>query len=449
MHKKMQFIVLLIFLSANTAIFSAIDLVTVPERSSVQLTIYNSADITMVSEERNLTFKKGLNAIQFTWAETLIDPTSLRISFKDRKGSLTLLDTVYPQGRAALIWNIQSDFSGSANIEINYFTSGISWKADYTAIANEQEDQLDLQGFIRVINNSGEDYTNAKVRLVVGNINLVEKISDLANSQLVYPKMPAPQKARAREDFNRYMKKAEDAAEYEFAGSAGSSTPKGVIKEGLSEYFIFTIEGRETIPNRWQKQLKSVSANSIALKSVFKVDSNGQKLNPTKIFEFRNQEDKARSGTIQLGKSPLPDGTVQIFTQKNSRLTFLTATKTNYIATGDKVRLNAGIESNIKIERSIIDYKRTDIEVKKRFNLTDYVSNFTEIFDYSTRIENSLNRSIELEIERSFPENFTLKNNSTKVEKIGKEKLVFYPVVPANTTIQFNYQIYVLHEIER
>ena len=97
MHKKMQFIVLLIFLSANTAIFSAIDLVTVPERSSVQLTIYNSADITMVSEERNLTFKKGLNAIQFTWAETLIDPTSLRISFKDRKGSLSLLDTVYPQ----------------------------------------------------------------------------------------------------------------------------------------------------------------------------------------------------------------------------------------------------------------------------------------------------------------------------------------------------------------
>ena len=32
--------------------------------------------------------------------------------------------------------------------------------------------------------------------------------------------------------------------------------PKEIIKEGLSEYFIYTIEGTETIPNGWSKRMR-------------------------------------------------------------------------------------------------------------------------------------------------------------------------------------------------
>jgi len=58
---------------------SAIELVTLPRRDKVQLTIYNSADLTLVRERRNLTLKKGWNWLQFMWANTLIDPTSLSL----------------------------------------------------------------------------------------------------------------------------------------------------------------------------------------------------------------------------------------------------------------------------------------------------------------------------------------------------------------------------------
>ncbi|MHC4557147.1 MAG: hypothetical protein ACYS80_07555, partial [Planctomycetota bacterium] len=58
---------------------SAIELVTLPRRDKVQLTIYNSADLTLVRERRNLTLKKGWNWLQFMWANTLIDPTSLNL----------------------------------------------------------------------------------------------------------------------------------------------------------------------------------------------------------------------------------------------------------------------------------------------------------------------------------------------------------------------------------
>ncbi|MBM4143261.1 MAG: hypothetical protein FJ225_06680, partial [Lentisphaerae bacterium] len=37
-----------------------VDLVTLPARDTVQLTIYNSADLTLVRESRALTLKEGL-----------------------------------------------------------------------------------------------------------------------------------------------------------------------------------------------------------------------------------------------------------------------------------------------------------------------------------------------------------------------------------------------------
>ena len=41
---------------------------------------------------------------------------------------------------------------------------------------------MNLEGFVRVDNNSGEEYEDAQVRLVVGRINLVEKIAQLAQA---------------------------------------------------------------------------------------------------------------------------------------------------------------------------------------------------------------------------------------------------------------------------
>ena len=33
-----------------------------------------------------------------------------------------------------LYWNVNSDFDGPATIEITYFTSGITWSADYLRV---------------------------------------------------------------------------------------------------------------------------------------------------------------------------------------------------------------------------------------------------------------------------------------------------------------------------
>ena len=92
-----------------------------------------------------------------------------------------MVDTTFPAGRNdALQWNIKSQIAGKIPVEIRYFTSGITWAADYVGIANEDETRLAVSGYVRVTNQSGEQYDNAQTRLVVGKINLVEKIADLA-----------------------------------------------------------------------------------------------------------------------------------------------------------------------------------------------------------------------------------------------------------------------------
>ena len=100
-------------LTASLAQAKNIDLVTLPGRDKVQLTIYNSEDITLVKETRALTFKKGVNQIQFSWADTLIDPTSLRFRPLEHAVDIDVADAVISgQKPQALVWNIQSKFEG-------------------------------------------------------------------------------------------------------------------------------------------------------------------------------------------------------------------------------------------------------------------------------------------------------------------------------------------------
>lgn len=172
--------VLLVLFSA-LAVAENIDLVTLPPRDSVQLTIYNSEDLTLVREIRYVTFKAGGNRLQFSWANTLIDPTSVEFRPLEHADEIEVADTTFPgQKPQHLIWNITSKFAGQVKVEVTYFTSGITWQMDYVSQVNTDMTNMKFNGYVRVYNNSGEEYDNAEIRLIVGKINLVEKIAQLA-----------------------------------------------------------------------------------------------------------------------------------------------------------------------------------------------------------------------------------------------------------------------------
>ena len=403
-----------------------VDLVTIPTREGVQLTIYNSDDITMVREHRLLTVKKGINRIQFSWANTLIDPTSIDFRILDQVDKVDLIDTTFPAGRNdALQWNIRSQMAGKIPVEIRYFTSGITWKADYVGIANQDETKLNVTGYVRVFNNSGELYDNAQTRLVVGTINLVEKIADLATR-------PAPgfyaygdRSEEERESMRRRFSGAVDKA----AGPGGGGAPddakkaKEVIKEGLSEYFLFTIEGREDIKEKEPKRLVSMKVADVPLECIYKLTDREKGDQFTKYYRLKNEtlkddqgNDKDLPAMENLGLSPLPDGMVRLYSEyANKDLAYVGGTSTKYVPIGDRVEVNVGRDPDITIIRRQKDQqitnvisrqyrRRIDDEFVMYYDMIDY----DETFVYEEEIVSGKPVVAKAEIERRFDANVVL-----------------------------------------
>ncbi|MEX2174845.1 MAG: DUF4139 domain-containing protein [Pirellulaceae bacterium] len=409
--------VLLIVLFGRSLHAENIDLSTVPARDTVQLTIYNSEDITLVRETRQVTFKKGANPLQFSWANTLIDPSSVELKFLTQADKLDVLDTTFPHDKPHMLyWNVQSELDGEATIQITYFTSGITWSADYVAIANAAEQNLNLEGFVRVHNNSGEEYENAQVRLVVGTINLVEKIAQLAQLPLAdVAKLEADVKARF----------AKDATHYFFdrgamgGGMAAEGRKKEIVKEGLSEYFIYTVEGTETIPNGWSKRLRSLEAQAVPMKIQYRYRpaEYGEQL--VRMYLLTNDEKS------KLGTTPLPDGVVRVF-RDNGRegLSYLTQQAVKYIPIGDKIELNLGPDPEVIFELIKLRIFRDELwlqihgatelrkvggdVVVKQENATLVGWQDHEL--YSQRIRNYTGQEIEIEVRRAFPGHVTFKS---------------------------------------
>jgi hypothetical protein len=456
MHMKPKWFVM-VSLFAATQLSAHIELVTVPKSQSVQLTIYNSADITMVKESRELTFKPGINTIQFSWAGTLIDPTSLRLTFLTQKSKLNLRDTSFPPGRTdALQWNIDSEISGSAKVEINYFTSGITWSADYTAITNTTENKMGLDGYIRVINNSGEDYPNAEVRLVVGTVNLVEDIAGLAQGKWRYADLDEEKRDRVRNGFKKKMKRAEaakmamdseDAAPAPAAPMAMAQKPKEIVKEGLSEYFLFTVEGKEKIPNGWQKRLKAFSAKDVDVKVIYKASDRLTGGTVHKFYEFRNVKEKGQDPKTSLGVSPLPDGTVHIFSEDaKNNLSYQGGVYMKYVATGDKVKLDAGETREVVLRTFTRDFKRYGFTTDTRYDKAHYVKAWTDEYFYEHELENTLSRAVSVEVERTFPGNFEGGKLPFKYEKIDSMTIKFFPEAEAREKKKIPYSVKIEHK---
>jgi hypothetical protein len=406
------FIIGLTIIVTSTVWARNIDLSTVPNRDTVQLTIYNSEDLTLVRETRKVSFKQGANGLQFSWANTLIDPSSVELRFLTQRDKLEVLDTTFPHDKPQMLyWNVQSEIDGEATIEITYFTSGISWSADYECVADAKEKNMRLEGFVRVSNNSGEEYENAQVRLVVGKINLVEKIAQLA-------RIPMEEVDKlSRDQRNWFRNKAAETVLFDrsngFGGRGGGADHKAkeIIKEGLSEYFIYTIEGTETILNGWSKRMRSLEASEVPFKIQYRYREPEYGPQLVRMYLLKNDKDS------KLGTTPLPDGMVRLFKDNGRRgLSYLVAQPIKYIPIGDKIELNLGPDLDVVFELLKLNVWRDNLWMQingtsvfrrvdapgVQIEVNSSLAGWDEHTIYAQRVRNYTSKPIDLEIRRAF-----------------------------------------------
>jgi hypothetical protein len=429
---------------------SAIELVVLPKRDKVQLTIYNSADLTLVRERRNLTLKRGWNWLQFMWANTLIDPTSLNLEPLARADKIDIQQLVFPARLRELgRWLIRSEVSGQVPFEITYFTSGLNWRAFYMGTLAEDEKTMQLQGYVRVGNNSGEDYEKAQTRLIVGKVHILDQIAELAKRKYPYGSPVGRLASHGVRGSWADMRAGDELLVEESYFSTwsvngtmaglGRMKPKEIKKEGLSEYFLYSIEGTETIADKWGKRLLSFEAEDIKVKSLYKYDEERWGPQTIRFVSFTNDEEH------NLGQTPIPNGSVKIYGRADAEgyLSYVGGTSVKYIPVDEEVELNLGPARLVKVEPTLMNYNTENYVYDSKRNITGW----DEKRAWKIEITNTRELPIELEITRGFGTAYWKLQSDVPYEKYDATHARFKMTRKPSSNWTFGYTVTTYHGV--
>ncbi len=436
--KKFIIIFLIAAIAENSP--GKVDLVTLPSRDTVQLTIYNSADMTLVRESRSLTLDEGKNSLQFSWANTLIDPTSLDMLPKANADKIDISDLSYPPRVQNLgLWNINSGVKGKVPVEITYLTSGLSWRAFYMGILTNDEKTMRLEGYVRVTNNSGEDYENAQTRLIVGQVHILDQIAELARRQWPYGRpgefLPIPTEERGEGLVRRKMME-----NYALADQALGSAIKEIKKEGLSEYFLYTIEGTETIPTGWSKRLPSFDADGVGVVNLYKYEEERYGNSVVRFLSFKNDKEH------KLGDTPIPGRLLKVYRNVDSagHLSYTGQSEFKYIPVGEEVELNLGPVADVVVEPKIMEFK-TD---KYKFGNHGNIDGWDEVRNFSVEVRNTRDIPVKVEIRRNFDTTYwdiEKAGQFDEFEKVDQDTVKFVLELKARSSKKFEYTVRTYH----
>jgi hypothetical protein len=428
---KLRFALVIVLLLMTAPSFAKVDLVTLPNRDYVQVTIYNSEDLTFVRERRILTLREGVNKIEFSWANTLIDPSSIEFKAIEQADKVEAIDTIFPADvSSALVWTIQAEVSGPVLCEISYFTSGLSWNADYMLVSDSLETNADMDVYVKVMNNSGEDYPNAEVRLVVGKVHLVEAIATLARKMELRNKIQNAEENMPRPSVMAKGRMADESGAYP---SEELRVEKAVAKEGLSEYFLYTVEGKEDLADKWSKRMRSLAVPNIPIKSLFKFDIPNSNINPSRYYTFRNVEEN------QLGKEPLPDGIVRVFKRSvdGQNLSFVGACPTKYIPIGQTCEVSLGLDREVTVKPKWMGFA----EMNHVMDNYGSINGYDQVNDWKIEIVNYKDTPVKLEIKhRQDSGDYSLKTEE-KYEKYDSQTAKFTVELDKNAKKDLVYSI--------
>jgi hypothetical protein len=132
--------------------------------------------------------------------------------------------------RPTLEWDVLSGRGGMQKARVSYQTGGITWWADYNLIFTEGADAnsgfVDVGAWVSLLNQSGVQYQDAKLKLIAGDVNRVE--------------LPQPFRDRM----------------FEKSMVAEAPAAAGFEEKPFFEYHLYTLGRPATIPNNSTKQVE-------------------------------------------------------------------------------------------------------------------------------------------------------------------------------------------------
>ncbi|CAN5206640.1 DUF4139 domain-containing protein [soil metagenome] len=251
-----------------------------------------------------------------------------------------LPDGLHP--RPLLNWLVKSADDGAQKIEVSYMTNGIGWSSDYVALVGENDDKLDLAGWVTMKNNSGATYKDAQLTLLAGDVKRIQP------AQPMYKTM----RMASMSDMS------ESAPQFE--------------EKSFFEYHIYNMQRPTTIRDRESKQLSLLNAAEVPAHKEMIYDprgdwwrgwfpysngggdpgggmdtSNNHKVKV--VLEVKNAKEN------NMGM-PLPKGKVRVYKKdSDGRQQFIGEDEIDHTPKDETIRLYIGDAFDV-----VGDFKRTD-----------------------------------------------------------------------------------------
>lgn len=230
----------------------------------------------------------------------------------------------------SLVWTLDNQ-AEDQQVEASYLTNGLSWHADYVLTIPKDESAMDVSAWVTMENQSGATYTNAKLKLVAGDVN------------------------RVRQEFSRGDMMMAKAA----AAPAAEAMP---TQEAFGEYHLYTVARRTTIKQNQNKQVGLMNAHGV--KFTKRLTFNGNQgwfyapaaeqkdLHAEVRIEIENEEKNA------LG-IPLPAGNMRMYQEDSEgSLQFLGEDSIPHTPKDETVRLTAGKAFDVVADRRQMDFQK-------------------------------------------------------------------------------------------
>lgn len=302
--------------------------------------------------------------------------------------------------KPTLVWLIDNSVAAPQPVEVSYLTNGITWRADYVVTLNARDDLADLSGWVTIDNRSGATYTNARLKLVAGDVNRVREERPV-KARMAYKAEAVPAAPQFRE-------------------------------EEFFEYHIYTLQRSSTIRDNQTKQISLVTANRIPVtkellyrgQNYYYYNRYSDAIPNQKVgvyIEILNRKEN------NLG-IPLPKGTVRVYKHDSEgSLQFVGEDLIDHTAKDEKLRIKLGNAFDVVGSTRQTDWKKLATDT------------YEAAFEISLR--NHKKEDIVVKVIEPVPGDWTMLSSSHPYKKAEAFAAEFSIPVPKDGETKLDYRV--------
>jgi hypothetical protein len=296
-------------------------------------------------------------------------------------------------------------------VALGYLCNGLSWSADYVARLNAAADQLDVDAFITLHNDSGMPFDNATVRVVAGSVQR-------AQGAVVAPRTFGSITAEATADV------------YAVNNSAAT-------RQAVFDFYEYRLPQQTSLRTGETKQTLLLDARGVPVRTIYSAISSasdytsqgsGEARIPVGVtLEFENDGHG-------LGV-PLPSGIFHLYkADQSGEPVFIGDDGIDNTPRSQPVQLDLGPSFDIRVRRVQTNYQ----EIPHPYNRTEYVT------DYRVTVSNGKTKSAVVDYSEQLGGNWQITQESLAHQKTSSSTVLWKIPVPANGQTILTYQVHVL-----